>query len=94
MGKLAIASESLFLKHQEGATQHETLLVVSPGSLHMNTSIENIVYTEFTKKYQEVSISECNVTQRRVRICSFDYYKPILKHLCKYNYSIFLPRVV
>ena len=23
--------------------QHESLLVVSPGSLHMNTSIENIV---------------------------------------------------
>ena len=29
--------------------KHETLLV-SPGSLHMNLSIENIVYTQFTKK--------------------------------------------
>ena len=26
------------------------LLLVSPGSLHMNMGIENIVYTEFTKK--------------------------------------------
>ena len=25
-------------------TQHETLLVVSPGSLHMNTSLKNIVF--------------------------------------------------
>ena len=46
---LAIASKSLFLKHQEGSTQHETFLIVSPGSLHMNASIENIVYTEFIK---------------------------------------------
>ena len=61
--------------------------VVSPGSLHMNTSVENIVYTEFTKKKVfgqltlavacsascphsrwEVSISECDVTWRRVKV--------------------------
>ena len=31
------------VKTLEGSTQHETLLVVSPESLHMNTSIENTV---------------------------------------------------
>ena len=31
-------------------TQHETLLMVSPGSLTVNTSIETIEYTEFTQK--------------------------------------------
>ena len=31
--------------------QQKTLLVVPPGSLYMNTSIDNMfVYTEFTKK--------------------------------------------
>ena len=43
-------ASTLFLKHQEGSTQHETSLEVSPGSLHMNTSIENTVYIEFAKK--------------------------------------------
>ena len=43
-------ASTLFLKHQEGSTQHETSLEVSPGSLHMNTSIENTVYTGFAKK--------------------------------------------
>ena len=35
--------KSLFLKQQEDSTQHETVLIVSPGSLLKNTSIENIV---------------------------------------------------
>ena len=38
------SKKSLFLKHSEGSTQHETFLVVLPGSLYM------FVYTEFTKK--------------------------------------------
>ena len=42
-GTLTPASKSLFLKHLEGSTQHETLLTVLPESLHMNTSTENIV---------------------------------------------------
>ena len=33
-GTFTIASKSLFLKHEEDSTQHETLLIVSPGSLH------------------------------------------------------------
>ena len=37
------ASIKIYLKHWRGSTQHETLLVVSPGSLYMNTSIENII---------------------------------------------------
>ena len=51
-GTLTLASKPLFSKHWEASTQHETLLIVSPGSLHMNTSIENIVcvHTEFAKK--------------------------------------------
>ena len=78
-GKLAIASKLLFSKHLEGSTQHETFLVVSPGSLNMNTSIEN----EFTKKtvFEQLTLAvglacgpsstshrhgswECNVTWR------------------------------
>ena len=70
-GTRTLASKSLFLKHQEGSTQHETLLVVSPGSLHMNTSIENIVcvflnYSRYGR--QKVSIPECNLTGRRVMV--------------------------
>ena len=45
-----IAWKPLFLKHLQGSTQHETLLVVSPGSLHMNSTLRTLfVYTEFTK---------------------------------------------
>ena len=34
-----------------GSTQHETLLVVSSRSLHVNTTMRTLfVYTEFTKK--------------------------------------------
>ena len=40
LAKIAIS------KHYKGSTQHETLLVVSPGSLHMNISIENIVFVQ------------------------------------------------
>ena len=40
---LLLASKLSFLKHLEGSAQHETLLVLSLGSLHMNTSIEDIV---------------------------------------------------
>ena len=39
----SLASKLLILKHYESSTQRVTLLVVSPGSLYMNTSIENIV---------------------------------------------------
>ena len=42
-GTLMQVSKSLFLKHKEGSTLHETVLVVSPGSLHMNTSMENML---------------------------------------------------
>ena len=42
-GTFVMASKSPFLKHKDGSTQHETLLIVSPESLHMNMSIENIV---------------------------------------------------
>ena len=40
-----IESKLLFLKHQEGSSQHEASHLVSPGSLHMNMSIENFVCT-------------------------------------------------
>ena len=53
-GTLAIASKSLFLKHQEGSTQHGTLLVVSPGSLHMNTNSENIVCVHRVHNTQKI----------------------------------------
>ena len=42
MMKEALLRFRFTLKHQEGSTQHETLLVASPGSLHMSTTIENI----------------------------------------------------
>ena len=41
MGHFYASIKIAILKHK-GSTQHETLLVVSPGSLHMNTSIDNI----------------------------------------------------
>ena len=38
------------LKTPKGLTQHETLLLVSPGSLHMHTALRTLfVYIEFTK---------------------------------------------
>ena len=40
-------SESVDLMLTEGSTQHETLLVVSPGSRALRTLS---MYTEFTKK--------------------------------------------
>ena len=60
------------------------LLLASPGSPHMNASIENIVYIEFTKKRvfkqltlanvssarhrSDVLISECHVTWTTVKV--------------------------
>ena len=52
-----MASKSPFLKPYEGSTQHEPLLVVSPGSLHTNSSIENIEYTKFTKVFEQLTLS-------------------------------------
>ena len=54
MGTFSIASKLLFLKHEEGSIQHETLLVVSPGSLHMNMNIENIDYVHRIYKKESV----------------------------------------
>ena len=50
MVEIATSTLTLFLNHYAGSTQHETLPVVSPGSLHMNTSIENMCTQSLLKR--------------------------------------------
>ena len=49
-------------------TQHETLLVVSPGSLHMNTSTENIVCVHrvyWNKVSEQLMLAVASSSSRR-----------------------------
>ena len=45
-------------------------LFLSPGSLHMNMSIVNIVYTEFTKKnvFEQLTLADACSASRRPAI--------------------------
>ena len=60
-GKSIITTKEAFLKHKEDSTRHETLLVVSPASLHMNTSTENIVCVHSLLKRRFLNIT-CDIT--------------------------------
>ena len=53
------------------------MLIVSPGSLHMNTGNENIVYTEFIKKkkVEQVTLAvACSASCRQLLLSSGNIY--------------------